>query len=106
MNNKLTMTWGVVPGRQVRDVTKRFHRRRPSTEAERAVAKALGVKVAEARRQLRYAQEYQAGRTTSSKEQDWLELAAQRHERMARAEAKQSREEVARATRVAQHTER
>jgi hypothetical protein len=100
------MRWGVVPGRQVGNVTKRFHKRREGTDAERAVAKALGITLADARRQLRYAQQYQGGRTAASKEQDWLALAQLRREREALAQAKAEQAEADRVARVAAYNER
>lgn len=106
MRNKLSSTWGVVPGRQLGEgpASRRFHKRRAGTDAERAVAKALGITLAEARRQLRYAQQYQASRSTDSKDQDWLALAAQRRERLAREAARAETEALAREARVAAHT--
>jgi hypothetical protein len=106
MRNKLSSTWGVTPGRVTgAGVTKRFHKRREGTEAERAVAKALGVPLAEARRQLRYAQSYNAGRSADSKQKDWLTLEAMRRDAAQREEEKAQREEQARRERVAAYLE-
>lgn len=103
MNNKLSSTWGVVPGRAVTPggVTKRFHKRRPGTEAERAIAKAAGMTLAEARRELKYAQAYNSDRSADSKSKDWLVLEAQRREKVQREEDRAQREEEARRERVA-----
>lgn len=105
MHNKLTTSWGVIPGREVGTVTKRFHKRRPGTDAERAVSKALGVKLADARRQLHQAQRYQASRSTDSKANDWLVLEQHRRERLAAADQRATRDELARVERVATYTQ-
>lgn len=54
MNNRLTFTWGVVPGRQVGTITKKFHKKRPVEREERAIMRAFGLTATEARRKLRH----------------------------------------------------
>lgn len=103
MRNKLSMTWGVVPGRQVGKVTKRFHKKRAGNEAEQVVAKLHGITLSEARRKLRYARQYHASQTLEMRAADALECTRQRIEAESRAEAKAKRENAARDQRVADY---
>lgn len=101
MSEKLTMQWGVVPGRQVGGITKRFHKTRRGTEAERAIAKSHGVTLREARRLLRFAQASNARKAEDAKHSDCLALEAERQRKIQAAKLKASQAEHDRAARVA-----
>lgn len=107
MRNRLTMSWGVIPGRQVGNVTKRFHKKRKVTVAERAAAKALGVNAREARRRLRYQRELLAKESPEARalrqEQDLLRYHAEKREAARKDRLRAEREEAARQQRVADY---
>lgn len=106
MKNKLTSTWGVVPGRHLGgQASGRFHKRRKGTPEERGVAKANGITLKEARRIVRFAAEEHARRSPEEKDQDWLTLQAMRRERLAREEERAKTEDKARRERVAAYLE-
>jgi plasmid stability protein len=101
MNTRLTMQWGVVAGRQVGGITKRFHKTRTGTDAERAVAKAHSVSLKEARRILRYAQESNARKDADTKAADCLAIESERQRRLMTAEIKDTTANNDRLARVA-----
>lgn len=105
MNNKLTFEWGVVPGREVGQITKRFHKTRKGSPAEQAIARAHSVPLKEARRLLKYAQDSNARKDTAKKEADCIKLEVARQERMHKASVKAQSATQERLARVAAYTE-
>lgn len=101
MKNQLTTVWGVVPGRQVGQITKRFHKTRTGTDAERAIAKAQGVTLKEARRILRFAQAANARKDGATKQADCIALELARQHKAMQATVSAQDAETQRAARVA-----
>lgn len=105
MNNRLTFQWGVVPGREVGQVTKRFHKTRKGTDAERAIARSHSVTLKEARRLLKYAQDSNARKDTTKKTADCIKLEVARQRKIQAATIKAQSADTNRLARVAAYTE-
>lgn len=105
MKNKLTFEWGVIPGREVGTITKRFHKTRDCCPEERAIAKSHGIPAKEARRLLIFAQQSNARKDTAKKEADCIKLEVARQERMHKASVKAQSATQERLARVAAYIE-
>ena len=108
MKNQLTTVWGVVPGRQVGAITKRFHKSRTPTIAERDIMREFKITREAATRKLRYAQAFEATRREAEKALDHTVITVQREAVAAERETREAntaaRNELARLARLAKYS--